>query len=367
MKYKIVLIIFVLNIKLLLAQDFIFSNPYNIRIIHNPAFTGLDQGQVNVNFIHRTQFNPIPGPFKTSAFSSDFGLCKPENVGVGLFAINESQGDGFLQTNNFGITSSVNIKINDGNFKFFGKHLKAYSNAPQSLSVGFQLGFLQQSVDWSKYVFSDQITYQGINKDVVSINGLINPKVGFAALDLSMGILYRKRIMSNSKKVQLFIVGVSFNHLNNPNIGLVNEYNLPIKTNAHIGFLKEPTKDNNETGFSLNTRLIQQQNFKNTFLDLNAELSKMGLIGILAFRTNTSNYFFSNTQYIGLGVGYEKVYNDNSFKGVLNYDLNISGVSGNSFGIWELTMFLTFNNGCYGSSVKKPICNYTEMGKAPQF
>ena len=353
MNYKIILFVFVLNIKLLIAQDFIFSNPYNIRIIHNPAYTGIDQARLNVNLIHRTQFNPIPGPFKTSAFSSDIGLCKPANVGVGLFAINSIQGDGFLTNNNFGLSAAI--------------HIPTEKFSQSNLSFGIQLGFIQQSVDWSKYVFSDQITYLGINKDVSSINGSINPNVGIIKPDISAGLLFRKRILSNNLKesFRFYMIGLSINHFNSPNIGLVNNYVLPVSTNLHIGFLNQPFKD--KTGFSINARLIQQQNFKNTYFDINAELSKKGLIGIFALRSNTTTNFESNTHYLGFGFGYENVNNDNSYKGVINYDLNISGVSGSSFGIWELSIFLSFNKGCGGNSSRKKVCNYDGLGKAPQF
>jgi type IX secretion system PorP/SprF family membrane protein len=351
MKYNIILFLFVLNIKLLVAQDFIFSNPYNIRIIHNPAYTGIDQARLNVNLTHRNQFNPIPGPFKSSAFSSDIGLCKPSNVGVGLFAINSIQGDGFLTNNNFGLSTSVHIQ----------KRKEA------SFSFGIQMGFIQQSVDWSKYVFSDQITYQGINKVVSSINASISPNVGIIKPDISAGLLFRKRILNNNLKesFRFYMIGLSINHFNNPNIGLINNYVLPVSTNFHIGFLNQPFKE--KIGFSLNARIIQQQNFKNSYFDINAEFSKKGLIGIFALRSNTNNNFLSNTHYLGFGFGYENVYNDNSFKGVLNYDLNISGVSGNSFGIWELSVFLSFNKGCSGSKSRGIICNYDGLGKAPQF
>jgi type IX secretion system PorP/SprF family membrane protein len=350
MKYKIVLIIFVVNIKLLLAQDFIFSNPYNIRIIHNPAYTGIDQARLNVNLIHRTQFNPIPGPFKSSAFSSDIGLCKPSNVGLGLFAINSIQGDGFLTNNNFGLSAAI--------------HIPTSKNPQSSLSFGIQFGFIQQSVDWSKFVFSDQITYQGIDKNISSVNSSINPNVGIIKPDISSGLIYRKRLTSNNS-FRFFMAGLSINHFNMPNIGLINNYILPVSTNTHIGYLNQPYKK--EIGFSLNSRFIQQQNFKNIYFDINTEISKMGLIAIFAFRSNNSNNFLNNTHYLGFGFGYENVYNDNSYKGVLNYDLNISGVSGDSFGIWELSVFLSFNKGCYGSKSRKDVCDYDGLGKAPQF
>lgn len=352
MKYKIILLIFIFNIKLLLAQDFIFSNPYNIRIIHNPGFTGIDQARLNVNLIHRNQFNPIPGPFNSSAFSSDIGLCKPYNLGVGLFAINSIQGDGFLTNNNFGLSTAVHIPI---------------KREEASFSFGIQLGFIQQSVDWSKYVFSDQITYQGINKDINSVNGSINPNVGIIKPDISAGLLFRKRILNNNsnQSFRFYIIGLSINHFNSPNIGLINNYVLPVSTNFHVGFLNQPFKE--KIGFSLNTRLIQQQSFKNTYFDINAEFSKKGLIGIFALRSNTTNNFQLNTHFIGLGIGYENVFNNNSYKGVLNYDLNISGVSGGSLGVWELSIFLSFDKGCYGSKSRKDVCDYDGLGKAPQF
>jgi type IX secretion system PorP/SprF family membrane protein len=350
MKYKFILFILFINVQLLVAQDFLFSNPYNIRIIHNPAFTGIDQARVNVNLIHRTQFNPIPGPFKTSAFSSDIGLCKPANVGLGLFAINSVQGDGFLTNNNFGLSAAI--------------HIQTSKNPQSNLSLGIQFAFIQQSVDWSKYVFSDQITFQGIDKNVSSVNSSINPNVGIIKPDISSGLIYRQRLTSNNS-FRFFMAGLSINHFNMPNIGLINNYVLPISSNFHVGYLNQPFKK--EIGFSINSRLIQQQNFKNTYFDVNAEISKMGLIAIFAVRSNTTNNFLNNTHYLGFGFGYENVYNDNSFKGVLNYDLNISGVSGESFGIWELSVFLSFNKGCSGNSSRKKVCNYDGLGKAPQF
>ena len=161
------------------------------------------------------------------------------------------------------------------------------------------------------------------------------------------------------------MAGLSINHFNTPNIGLINNYILPISSNVHVGYLNQPFKK--EIGFSINSRLIQQQNFKNTYFDVNAEICKLGLIAIFAVRSNTTNNFLDNTHYLGFGFGYENVYNDNSFKGVLNYDLNISGVSGESSRIWELSVFLSFNKGCSSNSSRKKVCNYDGLGKAPQF
>ena len=98
-KYYIILILIIYFNQKAKAQDPVYSQFYNNRLELNPAFAGADgSGKLRLNPFHRNIFRPIKGPFNSSTFSLDYGLCSA-NIGIGFIASNESQGDGFLNTN----------------------------------------------------------------------------------------------------------------------------------------------------------------------------------------------------------------------------------------------------------------------------
>jgi type IX secretion system PorP/SprF family membrane protein len=123
------------------AQDMIYDMSYGNRLTMNPAFCGNDgQGKIRATIFHHNQYLNNRGPFHYSSAAIDYGVCRSP-ITFGLVIQNETQGDGLLRTN--AISPIIGAIFNGGSNTTF--------------SFGLQANFINYTVDWSKYVFSDQL------------------------------------------------------------------------------------------------------------------------------------------------------------------------------------------------------------------
>ena len=209
------------------AQDPVYSQFYYNRLELNPAFAGNDGGgKFRLNTFHRNLYRPIKGPFNSSNFSLDYGLCNA-NIGIGLIASNENQGDGFLQTNKIeGVLSVGSLRLGRN---FVG-------------SVGFKLGYIFQNLDWSKYTFSDQ--YDPIFGNVrPSVNSTLVSDFSNSPL---LGIGFNLSHW-NWKKTFAWNAGGSGNNLLSPRLGYISPYTLPMRLTLYgaLTFHRNPTINSN--------------------------------------------------------------------------------------------------------------------------
>src|ERR1035441_3375929 len=121
------------------AQDPAFSQSYNNPIYLNPALTGANDG-LKINMNDMRQWTAIPGTFNTYTFTADLAE-ECSSVGLGLIALHDERGEGFLTTDQFGLTGRWGAPI-----------------IAKKLDIAFGLGgsFAQKSLDWNKLQFSDQ-------------------------------------------------------------------------------------------------------------------------------------------------------------------------------------------------------------------
>lgn len=129
------------------AQDIHFTQFSGAPLTLNPAFTGGFNGQWRAAAIYRDQWRSVtPNAFRTYAVSFDMPLIHDLSIddylAGGIQLYNDRAGDGNLQ--NFSVLGSVAYH------KFFGP------NVNQSLSIGFQGGYVQKSFDLSRLYFGDQ-------------------------------------------------------------------------------------------------------------------------------------------------------------------------------------------------------------------
>lgn len=330
MKRKTYILIFILICcKDLFAQDFTTSQVYNVRLLQNPAFAGYEEGNNRVGVLHRAQYI-TPGTYNINAFTFDKRFCQPKKfgIGIGAYAIREEQGDGFLKTMHAGIILGIHKKLNES----------------YNLSVGLQFGPIQQSIDWSKLVFSDQIDFSGIDNNKVSAAAATNPNIGLIGFDLSAGILFKYKQRNGNGP---FIMGLSTFHISNPNIGLVNYQQLPMRTNLHIGKTWEKLSINRLSDFSITGRWMQQNDFIYQTVDLNlsATYHKV-LTGGIGIRDFANERISKNMLFILMSVGVGKdFYKKSYWKCMINYDINVGGLVG-PIGILELSIVGNINNKC---------------------
>jgi type IX secretion system PorP/SprF family membrane protein len=124
------------------SQDHMYSQFFNSPLYLNPALTGQFEGDLRVNLIYRNQFTSVPGSFNYLTASVD--IAAPQfGGGFGLMVTHSSEGTAYLSTNNISGLYAYSVRIED-----------------VILSFGLQAGVSDQSIDWSKLIFDDQIDPQ---------------------------------------------------------------------------------------------------------------------------------------------------------------------------------------------------------------
>nr|WP_255537132.1 PorP/SprF family type IX secretion system membrane protein [Pedobacter sp. SYSU D00873] len=191
------------------AQDYIYSQFYNAPIYLNPALTGQFKGAFRMNMIYRNQWSAMEGDLSYLTASADYQF-KNINGGVGLMVNSSNEGTAYLKKNNIAGTYSYNV----GGGRFMA-------------SFGLQAGITNSSVDFSKFVFSDQIdprTGLGGSASLAEIP-VTNSKYYF---DAGAGV---NLVMGNA------MVGTSMLHLNKPNESFTgSSLPTPIRTAVHASY-----------------------------------------------------------------------------------------------------------------------------------
>ncbi|MDP1728537.1 MAG: PorP/SprF family type IX secretion system membrane protein [Bacteroidota bacterium] len=303
----LILLLFCINSK---AQDPVFSNFFTNRLFLNPAFAGDDgPGRVRAASLHRNIFRPMRGPMNATNFGLDYGLCNA-NIGIGLLAGNETQGDGFLSSNHAGIVLSVKKDLTRNCYG----------------TLGFQMSYMSQSVDWNQFIFSDQLDpVYGVTMN--STNQNMNRQFSNQK-DMSLGALVK---WWDWKRVNT--LGINFSHApSRTNVGYLSNYQIPVRASLHYGFFYKPNPSIPDNAKELQVRIDKQDKFIISIINFNWYINDKIAVGS-GFRAsfynsqalkNTQNALFNvsllPTQNIKILASYEA-----SFGGI-----NLAG-GGNSF------------------------------------
>lgn len=122
------------------AQETVFSQYYNNPVLYNPGLIGADLG-MKVRFQYRDQWSNLPGEFNTINFNMDIAERNiPGSGGLAVMFNKKQEGQGFLEKTMLGIGTSVRIPLQEN----IVTHL------------GFLGSFVEQKVNWSNLIFSDQ-------------------------------------------------------------------------------------------------------------------------------------------------------------------------------------------------------------------
>jgi type IX secretion system PorP/SprF family membrane protein len=215
------------------TQDAHFSQYHNSRIYTNPAFVGTDS-TINIALNGRIQWPKID-PYQSLNFSADKYIHALRG-GIGLNYLYDYQ----MQ----GVYIKTRIDFN------YAPHFELFKHK-LVIQPGIQISYFQNSVDFSKLTFGDQIDARRgfvYNTNEVYGQGTIS------GIDLSAGLLlYTDR----------YFGGFAFHHLTEPNEGIVGSSKLPLKITVHIGANLSFEKDSARK-FILSPTLLymQQQDFQ---------------------------------------------------------------------------------------------------------
>ncbi len=209
------------------AQDPHYVQFYSAPLHYNPALTGVHEGHFRFTTNYREQWGVVivDHPYRTFSvgFDNKERIGRGDYLAYGFTLMRDEAGDSRLQRVN-GLLSLNYMKQLSGN---------RYRRSDQYLAAGFQLGFGQQSVNYSKLWFSPQFDPDEllVNTDLPNGESLLRRNKVY--LDFNAGVLYYALF---GDRRSLYIGG-SLSHLNRPDISLlgVQADALPMRWLGQVG------------------------------------------------------------------------------------------------------------------------------------
>lgn len=238
------------------AQDPHFSQFFSSPLTLNPALTGKFDGTVRVSGNYRNQLPTFNNVYVTSTASVDFTILNkiiPENDtwGIGIIGLTDKAGAGILNNNYIGISTAYHKALNEDGYSQIG--------------LGFQGMYGQKLLNYSKLIFSDQLTPFGYDLSTPSadIANITVPNINY--FDVNAGIIYT---VSTTDKNN-FYLGASLYHINRPKESFSGgNWNVATRTTVSAGGYF-PVSDN----LTLHTSGIYQIQAQTTETTIGAAIS----------------------------------------------------------------------------------------------
>lgn len=184
------------------AQDAHFSQFYSTPLQVNPALTGVFDGKFRLSNTYRSQWGGIGEGYKTIHISADLPLAKgmlgSNYFGLGFMMYQDKAGEaGFASTIFEGSLSYV-AALDDQSDNF--------------ISIGFQGGFNQQSIDLSKSTWDNQWNGNQFDPSLNSFESIQLEQKTY--IDMNAGVMY----YYVPDGANTFNIGASMSHIGAPNV-----------------------------------------------------------------------------------------------------------------------------------------------------
>lgn len=203
-------IVSLLIMKDLRAQDPQFSQFYAAPLYINPAFTGASEyTRLGVNY--RNQWPNLQSSFTTFSFYADHFLYK-YNSGIGMIITSDTEGQAGLKSTNIGLSYAYQLKVSD-NLVF---------------RPGIQFNYFNRNAGFQNLIFANQIDpVTGAIDPTITDPSIIDRSLTVSFGDLSVGgILYSRNLF----------LGAAVQHLTEPNQSLIDGNSpLPQRMTIHGG------------------------------------------------------------------------------------------------------------------------------------
>ncbi|MBX2945004.1 MAG: type IX secretion system membrane protein PorP/SprF [Cyclobacteriaceae bacterium] len=324
------LVIGLVSLVSLQAQDIQFSQYYQAPLYLNPGFAGITpQQRVAIN--HRVQWPNLPQAFATYAVSYDIFVDELRS-GFGFLATTDKMGSAGWRTTTAGLLYSYKVKLTD-NWVF---------------SPGLYFGYGTNGIDRSRLRLGDGLEferdgqYYSIDPD--------QDRIGRQSyFDFGSGALLYSRS---------FWIGTAFHHMNQPNLSVLGDVSrLPMKGTVHTGLrinLSDGTFRSSSYRISYLTPSImyrwQGKSFSQLDAGLNYHIDPVS-VGIWyrgkPWEKNVSNNISSDALIIQLGL-YMKNLNIG-----YSYDFTVSELQTTSGGAHEISLVYQFSTKPVQRSVKQ--------------
>ena len=224
-KFNFFILSYIITTQFTFAQDFHLSQIDKTIAMINPALTANYDGWEKLSFQHRSQWLGSGTQFTTSYGMAEFSIGRNKLMtrpfmGLGIYFTNDVGGDSKMSLKSSGLTLSGNLPLTKD--KWF--------------SAGLQASYTNRSADFSNLLFYSQ--WNGTQLDPSVNSGELNNYAAYSYLDAGAGFSYNYRSRPNipvAGELLDFQIGVSFMHLNRPNIRFTSftDDNLYIKSCFH--------------------------------------------------------------------------------------------------------------------------------------
>jgi type IX secretion system PorP/SprF family membrane protein len=309
----LLVLVMMLVVNGLRAQDPHFSQYYANPLYLNPAFAGSNVcPRLVMNY--RNQWPSIPGSYVTYNASYDMHF-NTLGGGLGIIVSSDRQGEGVLSTQQVALMYSVRIRVTR---EFF-------------IKAGLQAGFFQKSLDFNKLTFAVQIDSRwGFSKPTQEI-APPGGRYSTSDVDFAAGILGYS---------QKFFIGFAAHHLVPVNEAFIsgNESYLPMKLTGHFGWKIPLTAAGrnrlrpSDPILSPNFLFMQQGVYQQ--LNYGLYFQQQPFVLGLWYRHSLQG---SDAVIALVGFEYDK------FKFGYSYDITVSDLGAASGGAHEISMGLKFN------------------------
>lgn len=193
------------------AQDIHFTQFNFSPLNQNPANTNLFDGDVRFVGNYKNQWQSVPVAYNTASVSADMNFVTLKNhdkIGGGVLFYYDRAGDSRFTSIHAAYSMSYQL-----NWGYHDLH---------TISLGYQIGFVNRSFDYTNLFFDNQFNGDAFNPNIPANE--VYSRTHFLFLDMSLGLAYKwnKGLRNN------FTIGASVAHLNMPSQSFYGDHSVTL-------------------------------------------------------------------------------------------------------------------------------------------
>ena len=201
------------------AQDIHFTQFNFSPLNQNPANTNLFDGDVRFAGNYKNQWQSVPVAYNTASLSADMNFVTLKNndrIGGGLLFYFDRAGDSKFTSMHLAYSMSYQL-----NFGLHDQHI---------ISLGYQIGFVNRSFDYTQLFFDNQFNGDHYNPNTPSTEAF--SRSTFFFLDMASGLDYKW----NKSPRKNITIGFSVAHFNMPSQSFYTDASVTLapRYNVHV-------------------------------------------------------------------------------------------------------------------------------------
>ncbi len=202
-----------------MAQDIHFTQFNFSPLNQNPANTNLFDGDIRLVGNYKNQWQSVPVAYNTASVSADMNFVTLKNndrIGGGLLFYFDRAGDSKFTSLHLAYSMSYQL-----NFGLHDQHI---------LSLGYQIGFVNRSFDYTQLFFDNQFNGDYYNPNTPPSETF--SRTSFFFLDMAAGLDYKW----NKAPRKNITIGFSVAHFNMPGQSFYNDASVTLapRFNVHL-------------------------------------------------------------------------------------------------------------------------------------